>query len=370
MMAACGLRFAIISNPNRIGHLAAEVDCFLKERSLGLVPPVNPVLLIPQKKAGNSALLDIYKEHLTVWEKSWQRVLFSQFCRFDMLRLPLSRPVVAIDESASYSQIMALWEDRAPIIKLPQPFLDEGYRLLKQMGLPDGVWFVPLHVREAGYSPVDDNMHSHRNADIATYDIAIDEIIARGGWVIRMGDPSMTPMRTRAGLIDYARSSFKADKMDIWLCAHAHFFLGSSSGLAVVAGMFNRPAALTNMIPLGACYGMSPRDVSIAKKMIKHDGGSISFEKMFSSGLSRQRYAWLFEEHEITIKNNTPEEIRDVTLEMLARHDGTFASTKEDETLQLRFRALLRPGDYSYGSTARMGRNWLRTHAHLLDDTN
>lgn len=366
LMAACGLRFIIISNPDRIGHLAGEVDCFLKERALGLIPHTNPVLLLRRKKAANTALLDLYKGQLTVWDRTWQRVLFSQFARFEMLRVPLGRPVVALKESAYHSQITALWNDRPPLVQLPDVFQADGSSKALQMGIPEDKWFVPLHVREGGYSPVDENMHAHRNADISTYALAIEEITSRGGLVIRMGDPTMTPVIPQYGLIDYANSSFKSDKMDIWLCANARFLIGTTSGLTNVTGMFNRPSALTNMVPLGGCYGMYPNDISIAKKMHNHNGESIPFAEIFNSGLARARYAWIFEEREIKVEANTPEEIRDLTMEMLAKHDGKFELTKEDEILQLRFRALLRPGDYSYGSVARMGRDWLRSYAHLI----
>ena len=38
VLGALNIRFAIISNPGRIGHVAAEVDCFLKERALNMIP--------------------------------------------------------------------------------------------------------------------------------------------------------------------------------------------------------------------------------------------------------------------------------------------------------------------------------------------
>ena len=41
LMAVTGLRIAQISNPGRIGHMAAEMDIYLKERALGLIPKQN-----------------------------------------------------------------------------------------------------------------------------------------------------------------------------------------------------------------------------------------------------------------------------------------------------------------------------------------
>ena len=58
IVVATGTRFAAISNPGRIGHMAAEVDCYLKERGLGLIPQDKAILLINGKKAANRALPD------------------------------------------------------------------------------------------------------------------------------------------------------------------------------------------------------------------------------------------------------------------------------------------------------------------------
>ena len=52
ILVVAGIRFALISNPGRIGHMAAEIDCFLKERELGLIPPVRPILLADRKRTG------------------------------------------------------------------------------------------------------------------------------------------------------------------------------------------------------------------------------------------------------------------------------------------------------------------------------
>lgn len=366
LLAALGMRFARISNPGRIGHMAAEMDCFLKERALGLIPDHRPVLLLERRRAGNRALLDIFRGHMPVWDKRWQKLICGRLAKIDALSLPLGRPVVGLGEAARYSQVLALWGDRPPVIGLPADIEARGRACLAELGVPDDAWFVCAHAREAGYSPRDDRDHAHRNADIRSYGGAIREITGRGGWVVRVGDPSMTPMTPMDKVVDYAVSPLKSDWMDLWLCAHNRFFVGTTSGLTMVATMFQKPCVQVNMIPLGASLGMSEADISIPKRLVGKDGAPLALAEVFRSGLSVQRYAQVFEDAGVTIVDNTEEEIAAVVKEMLERLDGRFETTDDDEDLQRRFRALLRPVDYSYGSLARIGRDWLRENRDLL----
>jgi hypothetical protein len=51
---------------------------------------------------------------------------------------------------------------------------------------------------------------------------------------------------------------------------------------------------------------------------------------------------------------------------MLDTIDGAYVPAPEDESLQRRFKALLRPGHYGYGAASRIGAAFLRRHAGLL----
>ena len=67
------------------------------------------------------------------------------------------------------------------------------------MGLPPDCWFVSLHVREGVGA-------SRRDGNIADYLPAIRRITQAGGWVVRIGDASMTKISDVPNLIDYAHA--------------------------------------------------------------------------------------------------------------------------------------------------------------------
>lgn len=52
--------------------------------------------------------------------------------------------------------------------------------------------------------------------------------------------------------------------------------------------------------------------------------------------------------------------------EMLDRLDGRYAPEAEDETLQWRFMALMRQGDYGYGAGSRIGAAFLQRYSRQL----
>jgi hypothetical protein len=109
--------------------------------------------------------------------------------------------------------------------------------------MPEGAWFVGLHVREGT-----DRMHDVRNSDISTYRLAVEEIAKRGGWVLRMGDRSMRPW---PNTIDYAHSAERKDWMDVFLWAEGRFFIGTGSRPQLIPQTFGKPVAIANWGPLG-----------------------------------------------------------------------------------------------------------------------
>ena len=69
----------------------------------------------------------------------------------------------------------------------------------------------------------------------------------------------------------------------------------------------------------------------------------------------------------ITLVENTPDEIRDVVIEMEERLKGTWKTTKEDEILQRKFWSLYKSSELHGKIYSRIGADFLRTYQALLD---
>lgn len=360
-----GHRLLAISNPTRIGHLAAEPDWYLKRIALGEDAPRRAILMV--RKSANPALLSLWRPHLDVVTEGFRYRLLRPLLHFPDLVIDLGEGIVATEGAADYARVQCLWHGRAPLLALPGEMERQGRAALRRMGVPEGAWFVCVHAREGGYAPKDEFVHAHRNSSIADMAPAIDAIVARGGWCIRMGDPTMVPMAPRDGLIDYALSPEKSPATDVFLCARARFFLGNTSGLSVLAGAFGVRSALVNMIPHAAALGVGADDIVIPKLLARSDGALLGFAEIHAREIANYRAAELFQRDGITVIDNTPEEIRDLVLQMLHELDGIAAEDDRDRSLQAAYRALLRPSHYSYHAKSRVGRAFLSAHAGLLD---
>src|SRR4029077_5857710 len=126
-------------------------------------------------------------------------------------------------------RLNAQWAGRPPLLALTPEDVTWGWEMLSALGLPPDAWFVCVHAREGGFSPHDEVMHRYRNADPDALIPAMREIAARGGWCVRMGDPTTRPLLPIPGVVDYAHHPVRSARLDIVLCAKAKFFLGNSS---------------------------------------------------------------------------------------------------------------------------------------------
>ena len=73
--------------------------------------------------------------------------------------------------------------------------------------------------------------------------MAIDYVIKQGGWLVRLGDPSMTKLPKFKNLIDYSFTPFKSEAMDLYLIKNCKFYIGTPSGPMDIAMLFDKPCA-------------------------------------------------------------------------------------------------------------------------------
>lgn len=350
----------------RIGHLAAEPDSFLKARALGWVKRGRYFIAAPRGSVANRVMLDYWRPHITIFEQPLACWLLCAMSRWVLMRHDMSRYVLRLGASQEIYRINAVWEGRGPLLSVSALDHEWSDQQFLKLGLPQGAWFVCVHVREAGFSPADESAHAYRNSDPTAVKAAMDEIVRRGGWCVRMGDPSMTPMSAMPGLIDYAHHPLRSERLDVLLCARARFFLGNTSGLMLVSSVFGVPSALANLTPLSV-RAFLPGDIFIPKLLrYSADGRALSFLEAMGSPVGDFRYSRLYAEAGIDVVENTPEDIRLLVTEMLDRIEGRHVPERADEAMQRDYAALFHAGHYAYGAASRVGIAFLRKHAHLL----
>jgi putative glycosyltransferase (TIGR04372 family) len=356
-----------ITAPGRIGHLALEPDIYLKLRKLGMRRWYFGMIISPPGVAANECLLDYWGRHISVVRFPFLSRILARLYRFRHLQYDISRYAVAINETAPYIAVQRAWGTRPALLSLTEKHRREGLARLTDWGLPADAEFVCFHCREGGYSPSDENLHSFRNCGVENYLAAAEELARRGYWCIRMGDPSMRRLAPMERVIDYAHLESRSDWMDVFLCASCKFFLGSASGLSSVAAVFGRACGTANQAPLSTILQFGLDDVAIPKLLwSEREGRHLNFREVLDSDISNFRFTELYRKNGIVPVENTADEVRDLALEMLERSEGRVVYTKDDEELQRRFKGLLRPGHFGYGGINRVGRDFLRKHAHRI----
>lgn len=117
---------------------------------------------------------------------------------------------------------------------------------LSALGVSSCDWFVCLHVRTSSFHADD---ATWRNSTFNNYRLLIEEVIRRGGKVVRLGDEGhgivTCPM---PGLIDYPNTQYKSEVMDLYLIKRCRFYVGTPSGILDTAYLFRTPTLSVNSV--------------------------------------------------------------------------------------------------------------------------
>lgn len=255
---------------------------------------------------------------------------------------------------------------------------EQGRRLLERLCIPVDARWVCLHNRDSAYldkaQPGRDwSYHSFRDFNVQSMQLAADELANRGYYVLRMGSSAeQSLISSNPRVIDYANHVERNDFADIYLLGNCHFYLGSDSGIFAVSAIFKRPFAFINFPvpePTWSVYHWNPFPFILKRIWHKEKGRLLSLREVFEAGLANCSQLRTFEMAGVELVANSPEEIRDLAVEVDDRIKSVWCARREDEELQQRFWAIFDQCSLHNRSVikARIGSAFLREHADLLD---
>lgn len=363
-----GIRYLTETWSCRIGHIAL-LSYYAKMAILGWLPQKETFLFAPSGIVANSCFLNYFTRYYKIISDPELIAHLSPEAKYledylHLIKLPNEELKLWWHGATDVQQ---QWESegRPPLLTLTEADSERGWSCLQALGVPRNAWFVCIHVRESGFHQ-EFSDYDIRNADLDTYLLAIQTIVSRGGWVIRMGDATMKPLLPMKQVIDYAHSEYKGDWMDVFLCAKCKFFLGTNSGLIFVPPSFGVPCVWTNWTPLETIPWES-QSIFIPKLYWReNEKRYTSFAEKMSPPLAGLRSQSGLSNLGIITVENTPEEINEIVVEMFERLEGTVKYTKEDEHLQAWFKRILESLDIA--GVGRMGKSFLSKYADLLKE--
>lgn len=365
------LPFRVLDNVwvRHIGHLGI-MDYVLKLGILEGRRRENTILYLPAgSRIANRFLLDQLTPHLQVLENPADLPFPApavQALHHDLFspRLPDLPPIFYWELA---DQTYRRWEQERgrPLLSLPREIEARGRAVLERLGMAQGAWFVALHVREREPDGRHSGINGIRNAHMSSYFPAIAEVARRGGWVVRIGDPSMARLPPLANVIDYCHSSARSDWMDIYILACCRFLIGTNSGPAFVPALYGTPALLTNWWPV-AERPWHPSDIFIPKLLRSGSDGRY----LTLSETLREPLGWCYSRRHLAkhagvrVDDNDPEIIRAAVEEMLARSDATASPDTDDAGLHQRTDRVYQA--QGIAGRSRLPHGFLRRHSDLI----
>jgi putative glycosyltransferase (TIGR04372 family) len=282
-------RFLNVFWGHQIGHIA-NMEHLIKREILLNRDPKKLILLSPETPA-NQALLDKMGAYITVAKSEAELPLPREALMSVLEDYYICESLDGLTKHWWHAspEISRAWERarRQPLLTLTDEERARGRAALRSVGIADNAWFASLHIRESGFKAHEEftKVELGLNADVASFLPAVRAVVERGGKVIRIGDPSMTPLPAMPGMLDYAHSPLKSDWMDVFLLGACRFFIGTSSGPAYVPPLFGVPCALTNWFPTGS-RPFNDRDIYIPKLLqVGNPPRILRFENMVAPPL-------------------------------------------------------------------------------------
>ena len=219
--------------------------------------------------------------------------------------------------------------------------------IMKKMGMPDGVQFVCLIVRDSAYlnqqyPETDWKYHNHRDANIESYKKSALYLASKGYYVIRMGKfVNQLFDVDHPNVIDYANHSLRSDFMDIYLSANCLFCISTCTGLDCVSQIFRKPILHTNISPIFSETLMWYPCTLFIPKLLKNKNNNqflmlSETNKICASLPSHDTLAELTRLN-LAIVENDENQLLEAVIEMEARVCGVWHETFEQKEKQVKY---------------------------------
>lgn len=289
---------------DRIGHLAGNTEVYLCEKEAGLQKGFD---IWGHFKPANDYLL-----------KMWKRVMRIDSTGFLIIVMKVNRlfpnwQSYEINAGNYDRDVNNLFEKSPPHLTFTEEEKARGEAGLRKLGIPKGAKWVCLIVRDSAYLP-ELGYHAYRDSDINDYGPAAVSLAKQGYYVLRMGAKVNKPWpKFHSKVIDYA-SNHRSEFMDIYLGANCEFCISTGCGFDAIPYIFRRPIVYVNFAPLEYLFTFRP-SLAIWKHHYRN-GKRMTVKEIADSGAGRFMMKEEFEEAGITLKDNTPEEIKEVVMEM------------------------------------------------------
>ncbi|WP_448249232.1 TIGR04372 family glycosyltransferase [Thalassotalea agariperforans] len=259
-----------IMTTDRVGHLACEVEPLLRKTQDE--KHCLYLFLSAKHNVANQYLYSLIKSHSHVIEDSFLYNLYVSrptllddyfFAEYPYDVNSTKRGIPAVEMSTKgYPNLVNIYHNFPPVFKIPKADGALAWQLLSIHGITPDDKIVCLHVRDSHYLaqkfPNNDfTYHDYRDADINTYQAAVEHLTEQGYKVIRIGsNTNQVLAQAPENYFDFCvdRDIKHGDFLEVFLLSVCDFFIGTSSGPHSIASIFNKPILSVNVAPIHPVY--------------------------------------------------------------------------------------------------------------------
>lgn len=165
---------------------------------------------------------------------------------------------------------------------------------LKNLGLNENDKFICLHLRDGEYKN-DFNRRPVRNVDISNYYKAIEYLLSKNYFIIRIGRTQKERIKIiNKKIIDYPFSDIKSEFMDLYLIKNCHFFIGNLSGPLEAAYMFDKPCLALDVNMIFEAFPRHKYSRSVFRKVyLKKNHKELSIKEFINLELKIHHWKFL-----------------------------------------------------------------------------
>jgi putative glycosyltransferase (TIGR04372 family) len=373
------VRIGSLNGKGRISIMIGYIEPFLRQLKIDGVS--NPLVIII-----NPGLSPNEQMTLMYGRKTWllddQRPIMRKIFQVIRSLLLIGHSPMAVTLRLAVENTYPSYIGGQPSVYFLPDEMKKGREILAEMGVSEGAEFICFSVRDTAYYQqvvlAEESLARHpnpegredtyiRNPEVENYFQMAADRAENGQYALRMGSVVSSPLPgdLHERIIDYStvnRSAFG----DIFLLGNCKFTVAGGAGIFWVSEAFDRPVVMIDNSPAG-WRPPGFRDLFIPPKLwVKPEQRYMTFRESIKAAPSYM-FQDAYERDGIGLVLATPDEISAVAREMDQRLEGIWADEDEDEELQRRFNSCYSPNDQGYQVPGRIGAEFLRKYAYLLD---
>ena len=315
-------------NPWRIGHLLVEVEIArINALEASKTKKHCVIYYFPERRVANEYVVQMWKRVLPTISGSWGWLLYT---------LASNTYVNTLIVSPKIRDTAGLTAIYPTNLRFNQGEIEVGQEFLRSVNCQNHK-FVCLMVRDSAYlknirTNKSFEFYKYRDSNISTYLQAAETLTEMGYTVFRMGQIVANPIESaNPKIIDYATNGMRTEFLDVYLGANCEFCISTGTGFDNIPQIFRRPLMYLNGV--GFFEDLIVNPFLIYPKIYKDSRSQkfLSLKEIADRGIQFEVHDSKINASGTVIEDLDATEINAAVLEMVAKVEGRFVSSSEDE---------------------------------------